>query len=76
MFLNLSTVKSKGEESRVRLAGDCNHWMSKMVHAHLDDTYTIARKIFDLDLIFGVWVGHGVEQFPIENQPGAILAFT
>jgi hypothetical protein len=23
-----------------------------------------------------VWVGHGVEQFPIENRPGAILAFT
>jgi hypothetical protein len=27
-------------------------------------------------LIFGVWVGYGVEQFPIEYQSGAILAFT
>jgi hypothetical protein len=24
----LATVKSKGEESPVRLAGDCNPWMS------------------------------------------------
>jgi hypothetical protein len=24
------TVKSKSEESRVRLAGDCNPWMSKI----------------------------------------------
>jgi hypothetical protein len=23
-----------------------------------------------------VWIAHAVEQFPIENQPGAILAFT
>jgi hypothetical protein len=26
----LATAKSKGDESPVRLAGDCNPWMSKM----------------------------------------------
>jgi hypothetical protein len=31
----LATVKSKGEESPVRLAGDCNTWMSKMQGTYL-----------------------------------------
>jgi hypothetical protein len=28
--VDFARLKSKGEESRVRLAGDCNPWMSKM----------------------------------------------
>jgi hypothetical protein len=46
---------------------------SKFVHAHLDDAYAITQKTFDIYLIFGVWVGHVVEQFPIENRPAVIL---
>jgi hypothetical protein len=39
-----------------------------------DDVYAITPKIFDVDfLIFGVWVGHEVDQFYIEKWPGAIL---
>jgi hypothetical protein len=35
-----------------------------------------SKNIWPRLLIFGVWVSHVVEQFPIENQPIAILAFT
>jgi hypothetical protein len=61
--------------------GQCGialHWFTiKFVHSHLDDAYANnSINIWCRLLIFFVWVGHEVEQFPIQNWPGAILAFT
>jgi hypothetical protein len=74
-------ISSKGTSDILRVFDLTSYFSrsqrSKFVHAHLNRR-RVRNNSIDIWpglLIFGVWVGHGVEQFPIENQPDAILAF-